>query len=241
MNTEQRYDEERLGELLQMLRPAPEAWVRRAQEIPLGPPLDDSNVAELARRLETDEGFRKRFDADPVAATEFAGLSELSAQLRREMQELVAFAERITSDSAYREQLAHDPYTALVAAGMPGEAAEPLLRTFDLPEDVLEKVEVCAHRQEGPGLLVLFRLGLGFVRRNLLGETLEVLGRGEPGLAQQLLVQRLVVAAEPAHGRESKLDRGAGRDDDESLARPRARRPRAVRRLRRRPGPAAGG
>jgi hypothetical protein len=149
-----------------MLRPAPEAWVRRAQEIPVAPLLSDSDVAELAGKLDTDEGFRKRFDADPVAATEFAGMSELSAQLRREMHELVAFAERITSDGAYREQLAADPYTALIAAGMPGEAAEPLLRAFDLPEDVLEKVEVSAHRQEGLSLkarLVMLLLGTSAV------------------------------------------------------------------------------
>lgn len=149
-----------------MLRPAPEAWIRRAQEIPLGPPLSDSDVAELARKLETDEGFRKRFDADPVAAAEFAGMSGLSAQLRREMRELVTFAERITSDSAYRAQLEDDPHGALVSAGMPGEAAEPLLRAFALPEDVLEKVEVCAHGSEGLSLkarLIMLLLGTSAV------------------------------------------------------------------------------
>jgi hypothetical protein len=149
-----------------MLRPAPEAWIRRAQEIPLGPALSDSDVAELARRLETDDGFRKRFDADPVAAAEFAGMSDLSAQLRREMHELVALAERITSDSAYRELLEDDPQAALVAAGIPGETAEPLLRAFALPEDVLEKVEVCAHRSEGLSLkarLIMLLLGTSAV------------------------------------------------------------------------------
>jgi hypothetical protein len=166
VNNAQRYDEERLGELLQLLRPAPEAWVRRAQEIPLAEPLSDSDVGELARRLETDEGFRKRFDADPVAAAEFAGMSGLAGQLRREMQELTALAERITSDSAYREQLEEDPQAALVGAGMPGEAAEPLLRAFAMPENVLEKVEVCAHRSEGLSLkarLIMLLLGTSAV------------------------------------------------------------------------------
>ncbi|HZC28156.1 MAG TPA: hypothetical protein VE269_00315 [Gaiellaceae bacterium] len=145
-----------------MLRPAPEAWVRRAQEIPLGPPLGDEDVAKLSRLLESDEGFRKRFDADPVAAAEFAGLSGLAAQLRREMRELVAFAERIASDSAYREELEGDPESVLVAAGVPGESAEPLLRALDLPEELFEKLEVCAHRQEGLSLkerLVMLLLG----------------------------------------------------------------------------------
>ena len=145
-----------------MLRPVPDAWVRRAREIPLGPPLTDSDVAELARKLEADEGFRKRFDADPVAAAEFAGMSRLSAQLRREMNDLVALAERITGDGAYREQLEEDPQAALLSAGVPGEAAEPLLRALDLPGDVLEKVEVVAHRKEGVSLkdrLVMLLLG----------------------------------------------------------------------------------
>jgi hypothetical protein len=166
VTTDQRYNAERLGELLQILRPAPEAWVRRAQEIALGTPLSGDDVTELARRLENDEGFRKRFDADPVAAAEFAGLSGLSAQLRREMHELVALAERITSDSVYREQLEDDPQAALVAAGIPGETAEPVLRAFALPEDVLEKVEVCAHSSEGLSLkarLIMLLLGTSAV------------------------------------------------------------------------------
>ena len=162
MSTEQRYDEERLGELLQILRPAPEAWVRRAQEIPLGPPLTDSDVSELARKLETDEGFRKRFDADPVAAAEFAGMSGLAGQLKREMRDLVALAERVTSDSAYRAKLEDDPNGVLVAAGVPSESAESLLRALDLPEDLLDKLEVVAHRAEKLSLkdrLVMLLLG----------------------------------------------------------------------------------
>jgi hypothetical protein len=162
VNTENKYDEERLGELLQLLRPAPEAWVRRAQEIPLGPPLSDADLAELSRRLESDPGFRERFDTDPVAAAEFAGMSGLASQLRREMRELVGLAERIASDSAYRAELDDDPQAVLVAAGVPSESAEPLLRALDLPEELLEKVEVCAHRQEGLSLkerLVMLLLG----------------------------------------------------------------------------------
>jgi hypothetical protein len=162
VKSEQRYDEERLGDLLQMLRPAPEAWIRRAQAISLGPPLSGDDVAELARRLETDEGFRNRFDTDPVAAAEFAGMSDLAAQLRREMHELTALAERITSDDAYRAELDRDPGAVLVAAGVPTESAEPLLRALDLPEELVDKLEVCAHRREGLSLrdrLVMLLLG----------------------------------------------------------------------------------
>jgi hypothetical protein len=163
VTTENRYDEERLAQLLQMLRPAPEAWVRRAREIPLGLPLSDDDVATLARTLDTDPGFRQRFDADPVAAAEAAGMSALAAQLRREMHELVSLAERIASDSAYRAELDDDPHQVLVGAGMPDETTEPLLRAFGLPEELLDKVpDVCAHRQEGLSLkarLVMMLLG----------------------------------------------------------------------------------
>jgi hypothetical protein len=162
MNSEKRYDEERLAELLQLLRPAPEAWVRRAREIPLAAPLSDADVAELARKLESDPGFRQRFDTNPGAAAEFAGMSGLATQLRREMRELVGFAERIASDSAYRAELDNDPQAVLVAAGVPSESAEPLLRALDVPEELFEKLEVYAHRQEGLSLkerLVMLLLG----------------------------------------------------------------------------------
>jgi hypothetical protein len=146
VTTETRYDDERLARLLQTLRPAPEQWVQRAQQIPVGPPLTDAHVGALCRKLERDADFRARFDADPVAAAESAGMQALATQLRRELQELVTLAERITNDGAYRAQLDDDPRAAVVAAGIPGETAEPLLRAFDMPETVLDKVpEVSAH------------------------------------------------------------------------------------------------
>jgi hypothetical protein len=163
VTTDHRYDEERLARLLQMLRPAPEGWVRRAQEIPLALPLSDDDVSALAGRLESDTAFRERFDADPVAAAEAAGMSGLAAQLRREMHELVSLAERIASDSAYRAELDADPQTVLVAAGVPDETTEPVIRAFALPEELLERVpDVCAHKQEGLSLkarLVMLLLG----------------------------------------------------------------------------------
>jgi hypothetical protein len=62
------YDEERLGELLSVLKPAPEPWVRAAQELP----LLSRSLAEIIERAEADHEYRQRVVADPVAALEEA-------------------------------------------------------------------------------------------------------------------------------------------------------------------------
>jgi hypothetical protein len=154
------YGDERLARLLRLLRPAPQGWVTKAQRIPLGMSVRDQPVAEerrltegdlaeLARVLETDPMFRQRFDADPVAATEAAGMRELALGLKREMRELVALAERIANDGVYRAELDMDPVAALVAAGMPAATAEPLLQALAVPDEVLAKLpEVAAHQHE---------------------------------------------------------------------------------------------
>jgi hypothetical protein len=54
------YEEERLARLIRALRPAPEGWVRAAQELPfLRGELD-----EIVGRAETDAAFRERLIAD---------------------------------------------------------------------------------------------------------------------------------------------------------------------------------
>jgi hypothetical protein len=62
------FDEERLGDLLSALPPAPEAWVRAAQEIP----RTHSGVDEIVERAEADEDYRRHVVADPEAALEEA-------------------------------------------------------------------------------------------------------------------------------------------------------------------------
>lgn len=62
------FDEERLGDLLSALPPAPEAWVRAAQEIP----RTHSSVDEIVERAEADEDYRRHVVADPEAALEEA-------------------------------------------------------------------------------------------------------------------------------------------------------------------------
>jgi hypothetical protein len=62
------YDEEKLGELLSALPPAPEAWVRAAQNLPLA----RKGVDEIVERAEEDEEYRRRVIEDPKAALEEA-------------------------------------------------------------------------------------------------------------------------------------------------------------------------
>ncbi len=154
------YGDERLARLLRLLRPAPQGWVTKAQRIPLDMSvrdqpaaeerrLTDGDLAELGRQLEIDPMFRRRFDADPVAAAEAAGMRELALGLAREIRELVALAERIANDDVYRAELDTDPVAALVAAGMPAATAEPLLQALAVPDEVLGKLpEVVAHQHE---------------------------------------------------------------------------------------------
>jgi hypothetical protein len=111
--------------------------------------LTDADLAELRRLLEIDPLFQQRFDADPVAATEAAGMRELALRLEREMRELVVLAERIAHDDVYRDELSADPVAALDAAGMPAAIAEPLLQALEVPDEVLAKLpEVVAHQHE---------------------------------------------------------------------------------------------
>ena len=78
------WNEERLGELLRLLRPAPTGWVEAASQLPrLRAVLDD-----LVARAEADAAFRAELIADLEAALERVGveptersLSELRARL----------------------------------------------------------------------------------------------------------------------------------------------------------------
>ena len=141
------YDEGRLARLPRLLRAAPQEWIRTAQRIPFRTmTLTDRDLEELGRKLERDPSFRKRFDADPAAAAEAAGMQELAARLRQEIRELVALAERVATDGAYRAELAAEPIAALEAVGVPAGSAESLLPLLAVPAEVLEEVpDVVAH------------------------------------------------------------------------------------------------
>lgn len=69
MSTTSGYDEERLGELLSLLPPAPAGWVQAAQELPAAR-LGLDEIVERARR---DAEFRVLLVADLEAALAAAG------------------------------------------------------------------------------------------------------------------------------------------------------------------------
>jgi hypothetical protein len=58
------YDEERLGLLLRLLRPAPAGWQRAAQELPAA----RRSLDEIVSRAEADLAFRQALIADLEAA-----------------------------------------------------------------------------------------------------------------------------------------------------------------------------
>ena len=62
------YDEEKLGEILSALPPAPEAWVKAAQDIPLARRALDA----IVERAEADETYRRRVIENPEAVLEEA-------------------------------------------------------------------------------------------------------------------------------------------------------------------------
>jgi hypothetical protein len=64
------YDEERIGVLLRLLRPAPEGWVRAAQELPGARQTFD----EIVARAEADLAFRAVLIADLEQALAAEGI-----------------------------------------------------------------------------------------------------------------------------------------------------------------------
>ncbi len=78
------YSEERLGELLRLLRPAPEGWVRAAQELPFA----RRTLDEIVARAEADAEVRAALVADLEAALEREGI-EPRPHLVEELRELL--------------------------------------------------------------------------------------------------------------------------------------------------------
>ncbi len=62
-------NEERLAQLIAALPPAPEAWVRAAQELPLA----QRGLDDIVARAEADVEFQRRLAADLEAALEAEG------------------------------------------------------------------------------------------------------------------------------------------------------------------------
>ena len=80
------YDEERLGVLLRILRPAPTGWVRAAQELPAARRTFD----EIVTRAEADQAFRSALLADleqALAAEGFEPHRRIVDELRERLRE----------------------------------------------------------------------------------------------------------------------------------------------------------
>jgi hypothetical protein len=71
------YDEERLGELLGVLPPAPAGWVQAAQELPVA----RRELDEIVERARSDAEFRVRLVADLEATLAAAGYEPRTALL----------------------------------------------------------------------------------------------------------------------------------------------------------------
>ena len=79
------YDEERLGVLLRILRPAPTGWVRAAQELPAA----RRTLNDIVSRAEADLAFRSALIADLEQALELEGV-EPNRALLEELRERLA-------------------------------------------------------------------------------------------------------------------------------------------------------
>jgi len=63
------YEEERLARLIRALPPAPEGWIRAAQELPFA----RTQLDDIVARAEADAAFRERLVADLETALEAEG------------------------------------------------------------------------------------------------------------------------------------------------------------------------
>jgi hypothetical protein len=77
MTSTGRYDEERLAELLRALPPAPEGWVRAAQELP----RSRQELDDIVARAVEDEAFRRALVADLERALREVGYEPESLPL----------------------------------------------------------------------------------------------------------------------------------------------------------------
>jgi len=69
MTQSHHYDEERLAELLRALPPAPEGWVRAAQELP----RSRAELDDIVARAVADDAFRRALVADLEQALQTEG------------------------------------------------------------------------------------------------------------------------------------------------------------------------
>jgi hypothetical protein len=81
------YDEEKLADLLRSLPPAPEGWVKAAQELPFA----RAGIDDLVERAVADEEFRQALVADLEGALARAGY-EPTYELVRSLRERLSLS-----------------------------------------------------------------------------------------------------------------------------------------------------
>ncbi len=82
------FEQERLGELLRLLRPAPQGWERAAQELPFA----RSSLDDIVARAEEDAEFRRLVAADLEAALAREGVAP-DPRLLQELERRIAQAD----------------------------------------------------------------------------------------------------------------------------------------------------
>ena len=130
MNFHHQYDEERLADLLQTLPPAPEGWVKAAQELPQRTP----EIDEIAARAEADAEFRAAVDRRPRGRAGSRGLrrrSQPAARAAGTAHRLVAAVRRAVrgkrrpAKRPISTAATVTPRHTLPPWGRAGDAAEP--------------------------------------------------------------------------------------------------------------------
>ena len=115
------YDEERLGVLLRLLRPAPTGWVRAAQELPSARRTFD----EIVMRAEADLAFRTALVADLEKALK-AGRGRLDASTISVVEHNLQIIDQAINQA--REALVGDPANSYLS----GHLVEARRRKLDL-------------------------------------------------------------------------------------------------------------
>ena len=154
------YDEEKLGELLRRLPPAPVGWVAAAQELPTARAAMD----ELVARAEADAEVRRRILNDLEAALAAEGvernsalLAELRERLAQQRFRLAASDDRVGAPQGrHRAVLRRGRLDRARRVGRPGGAAgaaRPLLRADEGDRRVARRLGGEVHRRRGDGRL----------------------------------------------------------------------------------------
>ena len=129
---ERLHDEERLGVLLRLLRPAPRGWVRAAQELPAA----RQHVDEIVARAEADLAFRNALIADLERALAARGLRARPPHPRRDPRA----SERKLNGSGRRGSGAVESTPVQDVTSHGWDAGKAALPAWSLPKDAVDRI-----------------------------------------------------------------------------------------------------